>query len=70
MDLIARGVIKIAVFCAALAVFGKFFLAFFRRKDAQIEWFDPKVIFASGILSALTATVISRLAARVARLFI
>jgi len=70
MDLIARAVIKIAVFCAALTLFGKFFLAFFRRKDAQIEWFDPKVIFAAGILSALTAMVISRLIAGVVRLFI
>ncbi|MCL1911902.1 MAG: hypothetical protein FWG13_06830 [Leptospirales bacterium] len=66
MDLIARAIIKIAVFCAALAVYGKFFLAFFRRKEPQMLWFDSKVIFTAGILSALTASIVSR----VVKLFI
>ena len=60
MDLIARGIIKMMVFCAALVVYGKIFIAFFRRKDPQMPWFDQKVIFAAGILSALTAAIISR----------
>ena len=60
MDLIVRAVIKMAVFGAVLAVSGKFFLAFFRRKDPKTDWFDPKVVFTAGILSALIASIISR----------
>jgi len=61
MDLIVRGLIKMAVFCAALIVSGKFLLALFRRKDPQIDWFDPKVIFTAGMLSALIAAAASRI---------
>ncbi|MCL2025982.1 MAG: hypothetical protein FWG92_04165 [Leptospirales bacterium] len=61
MDLIIRNIIKITVFCVTFAVSVKFLLAFFRRKNPETDWVDPRIIFTAGMLSALVAILVSRI---------
>ena len=61
MDLIIRGIVKAAVFCITFAVSAKFLLAFFRRKNPEIDWVDPRIIFTAGIISALAAMLVSKI---------